>query len=106
MKWQGVMPAITTAFDRDYRVDHGFLARHCRWLVERGTTGIVPLGSLGEGATLEYAEKLAVVETCVKAGGKQAPVVASISSLRTKEAVELAKAGEEKGRAGRMSLTQ
>ena len=91
MNWTGVMPAITTCFDRDYKIDHDFVANHCRWLVEHGCTGIVPLGSLGEGATLEYAEKVAVIETCVRSVGKKVPVVAAISSLRTTEAVELAK---------------
>jgi len=97
MNWTGVMPAITTCFDREYKVDHDFVAKHCRWLVELGCTGIVALGSLGEGATLEYPEKLAVVETCVRAAGGKVPVIAAISSLRTAEAVELAKAAAGKG---------
>jgi len=104
MKWTGVMPAITTCFDREYKIDHDFVAKHCRWLVESGCTGIVPLGSLGEGATLEYAEKLAVIDTCVNSVGAKVPVVAAISSLRTTEAVELAKAAADKGCAGLMIL--
>ena len=51
MNWKGVIPAITTPFNADLRVDHGFLAEHARWLVDSGCTGHVPLGSLGEGAT-------------------------------------------------------
>ncbi|MHB8412356.1 MAG: dihydrodipicolinate synthase family protein [Candidatus Acidiferrales bacterium] len=104
MNWTGVMPAITTYFDREYKIDHEFVAKHCRWLVEHGCTGIVPLGSLGEGATLEYGEKLAVVETCVGAVGAKVPVMAAISSLRTTEATELAKAAAEKGCAALMIL--
>jgi 1-pyrroline-4-hydroxy-2-carboxylate deaminase len=104
MKWTGVMPAITTCFDRNYQVDHKFVAEHCQWLIEHGCTGIVPLGSLGEGSTLEYAEKLAIVETCVRAARGKVPVVAAISSLRTSEAVELAKAVADKGCSGMMIL--
>jgi dihydrodipicolinate synthase/N-acetylneuraminate lyase len=104
MNWTGVMPAITTCFDRNYQVDHEFLAQHCQWLIERGCTGIVPLGSLGEGSTLEYAEKLAIVETCVRAAGGKVPVVAAISSLRTNEAVELAEGAGERGCSGVMIL--
>lgn len=104
MNWTGVMPAITTCFDRDYKIDHNFVANHCRWLVEHGCTGIVALGSLGEGATLEYAEKLSIIETCVRAVSAKVPVVAAISSLRTTEAVELAKAAADKGCAGVMIL--
>ena len=104
MNWTGVMPAITTCFDRDYKIDHEFVAKHCRWLVEHGCAGIVPLGSLGEGAALEYSEKLAVVETCVRAVGAEVPVMAAISSLRTAEAAELAKAAAKKGCSALMIL--
>lgn len=104
MNWTGVMPAITTCFDRNYQVDDKFIAEHCQWLVERGCTGIVPLGSLGEGSALEFSEKLAILDTCVRALRGKVPVVAAISSLRTSEAVEIAKAAADKGCSGVMVL--
>jgi len=97
MNWKGVMPAITTCFDQDLAVDHGFMADHCRWLLENGCTGIVTLGSLGEGATLSFEEKLQIVKTCVAAVRERAPVMASISGLATGEAVALAKAAADTG---------
>ncbi|HKW87733.1 MAG TPA: dihydrodipicolinate synthase family protein [Candidatus Acidoferrales bacterium] len=104
MNWTGVMPAITTCFDRNYQVDHKFMAEHCQWLIERGCTGIVPLGSLGEGSTLAHSEKLAILDTCVRAVRGKVPVVAAISSLRTDEAVDIAKAAADKGCSGVMIL--
>ncbi|HEU5335340.1 MAG TPA: dihydrodipicolinate synthase family protein [Terriglobales bacterium] len=92
MEWKGVMPAITSGFDSSLKLDFSFIAEHCAWLVDNGCTGIVLLGSLGEGATLTFDEKLAVAKTCVEAVGKHVPVVAAISSLSTREAVDLAKA--------------
>jgi len=97
MNWNGVMPAITTCFTTDLKVDRGFIAGHCRWLLDNGCTGVVPLGSLGEGATLSFEEKVQVVGTCVKAADGRAPVVASISALSTSEAVLLAKACADAG---------
>ena len=97
MKWQGVMPAITTCFDESLRVDHEFMIEHCRWLVDNGCTGVVALGSLGEGSTLSFEEKLAVVRTCVRALGERAPVVAAISSLSTAESVALAQQAAQLG---------
>lgn len=97
MKWKGVIPAITTYFDEKDRVDHGFVADHARWLVENGCTGIVALGSLGEGATLSFDEKVASLRTLARALHGEAPVVASISSLTTAESVLLAKAAEDAG---------
>lgn len=104
MKWQGVMPAITTSFDQSLRVDHGFLAEHCRWLVDNGCSGIVSPGSLGEGATLNFEEKIAVVRTCVNAVGDRAPVVGAVSSLSTAESVALAQQLTDQGCDGLMVL--
>ena len=86
------MPAITTCFDENYQVAHEFIAQHCRWLLENGCAGIVALGSLGEGATLCFDEKLEVLSTCRSATRNRAPLVAAISALSTAEAVKLAQA--------------
>lgn len=104
MNWRGVLPAITTPFNADLTVDHGFLATHCRWLVDNGCKGVVALGSLGEGATLTLQEKSQVLETCLKAIGDRAYVVAGISSLSTSEAATVAKNAEERGCHGLMVL--
>src|SRR5947209_7434105 len=97
MNWSGVMPAITTCFDEDSRVDHRFMTEHCRVLLDNGCTGIVPLGSLGEGATLSHREKVDILRSCVAAVRGKAPVVAAISALTTEEAVLLAKDATEAG---------
>lgn len=104
MNWKGVMPAITTCFDEDDRVDHDFLHRHCQWLIENGCTGIVTLGSLGEGATLAFEEKLEILHTAKRALRGNAPLVSAVSALSTREAVKLAKAAEDAGCDGLMVL--
>lgn len=104
MKWRGVIPAITTCFKSGGEVDHGFMANHCQWLVENGCTGVVALGSLGEGGTLSFDEKLAILKNCASALKGRAPVVAAISSLTTEEAVRLAKAAQGAGCDGLMVL--
>jgi 4-hydroxy-tetrahydrodipicolinate synthase len=103
MNWSGVMPAMTTAFDENMKVDLDFLAQHAAWQLGNGCTGLVMLGSLGEGATLEYAEKLEILKTAVRVAGK-APVVAAISALSTDAAVRLAKEAEQAGCSGLMVL--
>src|SRR5262245_4049993 len=102
--WQGVLPAITTPFAEDGSVDHVFLERHAAWLINHGCTGVVALGSLGEGATLEPDEKRAVLETCVRAIGVRAPVVAAIAAPSTAQAARLAEQAEACGCAGLMIL--
>ena len=105
MNWYGVMPAMTTPFNSDLTVDHAFLAQHAAWLLENGCTGLVMLGSLGEGATLEHEEKIAILKTAVKVSeATKTPVVAAISALSTKHAVQLAQEAEGAGCSGLMVL--
>ncbi len=102
--WTGVFSAITTPFRDDLTVDHAFLARHVSWLVEHGVRGIVPLGSLGEGATLSPAEKVEVLSTCRKATAGRVPLVAGIGTLATADAVALAREAQRVGCDGLMVL--
>lgn len=104
MTWEGVIPAITTAFKEDLSIDHEFVAKHANWLIDHGCTGIVAPGSLGEGATLLYDEKVELMKTLVKAVGDRVPVVAAVSALSTAEAVQFAKDAEAAGCRGLMVL--
>jgi dihydrodipicolinate synthase/N-acetylneuraminate lyase len=102
--WAGVFPAITTPLHRDLTVDHDALAAHVAWLADSGCVGIVALGSLGESATLTFAEKVQILETCQRAVGSRVPVVAGIAGLATLECVSLAREAERVGCQGLMAL--
>src|SRR5579871_6299189 len=104
MKWNGVMPAITTCFRTDLSLDLGFMAEHCRWLLDNGCSGVVALGSLGEGATLSFSEKQEILRACVRSVGGRGSVVGAISALSTSEAVALAKMAADSGCDGLMVL--
>ena len=102
--WAGVFPAITTPFGHHGGVDEAFLAKHVAWLLDAKCRGVVALGSLGEGATLTFDEKVRVLEVCRKATADRVPLVASISGLATAECVTLAKAAARVGCDGLMVL--
>ena len=103
MKWNGVIPAMTTQFKRDLSVDYAATARHALWLTKNGCTGIVALGSLGESATLQFDEKVGILAACARVlDGK--PLVAGIASLSTAEAIALACAAQKVGCSGLMVL--
>ncbi len=104
MKWAGVMPATTTGFNEKLNIDHEFVGRHAKWLIDNGCTGIVTPGSLGESATLSFDEKLAIWKTVIGAVGDRVPVVAAIASLSTAEAVHLAERAADAGCSGLMVL--
>jgi 4-hydroxy-tetrahydrodipicolinate synthase len=104
MRWAGVMPAITTPFTADDRVDEKALHEHVDWMIRSGCTGIVPLGSLGEGATLDFDEKMRVLQVAVAAAAGRVPVVSAVSALSTREAVRIARKAEAVGCRGLMVL--
>ncbi len=97
MKWQGVFPAVTTPFREDLSLDLDFLPRHVEAMLGAGCSGFVPLGSLGESATLSFAEKGEVLEACRKALSGRAPLLAGVAALSTAEAVATARLAREKG---------
>lgn len=102
--WNGVLPAITTPFTADDKVDHAFLRRHVGQMLDAGCTGIVPLGSLGETATVRIEEKRAILETVVAAVGTRGGVVPGVAALSTADAVAFAQLAAEVGCSGLMVL--
>ena len=101
--WKGVMPATLTQFNADLTIDHALMTEHGKWLVDSGCTAIICHGSLGEGATLSFDEKVALQKTYVDAL-PGTPIIPGIASLSTKEAVDLAKAAKDNGCRGLMVL--
>jgi len=102
--WQGVLPAITTPFRSNGEVDHEFLARHVDLLMRAGSTGIVPLGSLGETATLGFEEKRSVLRTVVQAVAGRGAVVPGVAALATVDAMRFAQMALEENCSGLMVL--
>lgn len=104
MRWKGVMPAMTTCFDENLRVDHAFMTKHAEWMIDSGCTGLIMLGSLGEAATLTSDEKAAILRNMVASVDANVPVTAAISALSTSEAVNLAKSAADAGCSALMIL--
>ncbi len=104
MKWEGVFPAVTTPFREDLSLDLDFLPRHLEAMLAAGCRGFVPLGSLGESATLSFEEKERVLAACRAALGNRAALVAGVAALSTAEAVATARLARERGCDGLMVL--
>jgi dihydrodipicolinate synthase/N-acetylneuraminate lyase len=103
IQWKGVMPATLTQFNADLTIDHGLMTEHGKWLIEKGSSAIIVHGSLGEGATLSFEEKVALQKTYVEAL-PNTPIIPGVAALSTKEAVDLAKAAKDNGCRGLMVL--
>jgi dihydrodipicolinate synthase/N-acetylneuraminate lyase len=74
----GVIAALITPVDRAGRVDHGALRQLVEGLLSRGVTGISPLGSTGEGYSLELSQRLAVVDTVAASVPAGTPVIPGV----------------------------
>jgi len=95
--FRGSFVAIVTPFTKDNRLDEAALEKLVAFHVKNGTDGIVPCGTTGESATLDYAEHDRVIEVCVRAAGKKVPVVAGTGSNSTQEAIEMSRHAHKLG---------
>jgi dihydrodipicolinate synthase/N-acetylneuraminate lyase len=104
MEFEGVLPASTTPFREDLQVDLPALETHLSWLVRQGCSGVVLLGSVGEGATLEEGEKLSILSEGTRELKGKAPVVSAVSGLSTRAMAAFARRAERTGVDGLMLL--
>lgn len=75
----------------DCGVDWPALEALIEWHIEQGTSGIVPVGTTGESATLSVEEHLQVIRKTVLCVNGRVPVIAGTGGNATEEAVHLSK---------------
>lgn len=102
--FNGSIVAIVTPF-KDGRVDEAKLKELVEFQIENGTSGIVPCGTTGESPTLSTAEHERVIEICIKAAKKRAPIIAGTGSNSTEEAVSLTKHAADAGANGALVVS-
>ena len=83
----GVIVALLTPVTQEGRVDHGALRRLVERLVDRGVTGVSPLGSTGEGYSLGLEQRLAVVDTVAQSVPAGMPVIPGVFAHNHEQAV-------------------
>jgi 4-hydroxy-tetrahydrodipicolinate synthase len=102
--WQGVYPALTTQFRTDHSLDLDATAKHLDLLIRSGIHGVILLGSVGENTTLEYAEKLTVLEEMKRIVAGRIPVLTGVAEYTTALACRYARDAERIGLDGLMVL--
>ncbi len=100
-----VLTAVITPFDENGAVDYGTFWRLTRYLVARGSDGIVVAGTTGESPTLSKVEKIALFKAAVDAVGDRATVVAGTGTYDTRESIELTQRAVEVGCNAVMAVT-
>ncbi len=104
--FHGVFPYLVSPVDADGQIRTEVLAKLCDHLVTAGVHGLTPLGSTGEFAYLNQAQRAAVVQTSIEAARGRVPVVAGVASTSTLEAVAQAKAWHKLGADGILAILE
>lgn len=90
----GAGTALITPFRKDYSVDTEALAKLVEHQISHGTDYFVVLGTTGESATLNKAEKTLVIQTIREANAGRLPLVLGIGGNHTLEVVEQFKSAD------------
>lgn len=103
--FQGSMVALITPFTTEGQFDEETYRQLIEFQIENGTDVIVPCGTTGESATLDYEEHDKVIKACIEQVNKRVPVMAGTGSNSTDEAIAISKHAKEMGADGILLVT-
>lgn len=89
--FHGVFPYLVSPVAPDGAVPEGELRRLVDHLIDAGVHGLTPLGSTGEFAYLDTAQRRRIVEVVVDQARGRVPVVAGVAATTTADAVRQAR---------------
>jgi 4-hydroxy-tetrahydrodipicolinate synthase len=95
----GSIVAIVTPF-KNNALDEQALKDLIEWHIAEGTNAIVPCGTTGESATLEYDEHYRVIELTIQAVNRRVPVIAGTGANSTDETIKMTKKAKALGADG------
>jgi 4-hydroxy-tetrahydrodipicolinate synthase len=75
----GVVPALISPLRRDSRVDEAAVARLVDHVIDGGVSGLLPLGSTGETASLDETARRTILECVVAAAAGRVPVICGVA---------------------------
>lgn len=93
---KGSIVAIVTPF-KNGKFDEKAFSELIEWHISKGTNAIVPCGTTGESATLDYDEHYRVIEVAIKVVNKRIPVIAGTGANSTDETIMITKRAKELG---------
>ena len=104
IKWEGVMPAVTTKFTKEDTLDLEMFETNIQAQLEAGVSAIILGGTLGEASTLTDEEKKILIQETVRIVNGKIPVIINIAEQTTKGAIEAAYKAKKYGASGLMML--
>lgn len=103
-RFEGVYVATVTPMTEDFKVDYRRLYDMCDWMISEGVHGLVPMGSLGEYATMTNEERAKIVETTMDVAKGRVPVVPGVAAPSTAGVIEWMEHAKKHGAEGVMAL--
>ena len=104
--FHGVFPYVVSPVLASGEVDAKVLVRLCDDLVAAGVHGLTPLGSTGEFAYLNWAQRQRVVEAVIEAARGRVPVVPGVAATTIADACMQARAVERLGASGILAILE
>jgi 4-hydroxy-tetrahydrodipicolinate synthase len=104
--FHGVFPYLVSPLDPEGRIRADVLGRLCDDLINSGVHGLTPLGSTGEFAYLNQAQRVCAVQTTVEAAKGRVPVVAGVVSTSTADAIAQATSYQRLGVDGILAILE
>src|SRR5512134_3562762 len=104
--FHGVFPYLVSPIDAGGRILTDVLGKLCDDLIKAGVHGLTPLGSTGEFAYLDSAQRTRVVEVAIEAARGRVPVVAGVASTTIADATSQARAYERMGCDGILAILE
>jgi len=96
----GSMVAIVTPFDGQGKFAEETYRQLIDFQIENGTDVIVPCGTTGESATLDFDEHEYIIKVCIDQVNQRVPVIAGTGANNTAEAIRLSKNAKAMGADG------
>jgi 4-hydroxy-tetrahydrodipicolinate synthase len=97
--FHGIVTPLVTPLNDDESPDLESLIKLVDWQIGEGVQGFWAMGTSGEFASFDEAERGSIVETTVKASAGRAPVIANVSDASTRLSIRHGKAAQAAGAA-------
>jgi 4-hydroxy-tetrahydrodipicolinate synthase len=104
VNWSGPMPAVTTPFHDDGRIDEAAFAANLEGLIAAGATGFVVGGCTGEFWALSHEERKRLFDVAYEAIAGRVTLIAGTGAVSVEETVALTRHAEAAGCDGALIL--
>jgi 4-hydroxy-tetrahydrodipicolinate synthase len=100
----GVLSPVVTPFRKNYSPDAERFARHCKWLLGHGCSGLAIFGTNSEANSMSVAEKVELMDALVAAGVPARTLMPGTGHCALTDSVALTRRAVELGCAGVLML--